>query len=92
MDDVKEFEEVQQAFKDLDFASHEVEGLYAIVAGVLAVGNVTFKSAPEDSSKVDPKAKQWVQRAADIFQVKSQFEFSGYTTLNRSHTKHNMFL
>jgi len=47
----------------------QVEGLYAVVAAVLALGNVTFKSGPEDSSVVDSKSMVWADQAAEILQV-----------------------
>ena len=52
IDDKRDFNEVMAAFRALHFSSDEIDGLFAIVSGVLALGNVTFRNGrASDSSE-----------------------------------------
>jgi myosin heavy subunit len=64
IDDKKEYEIVVQAFKDLEFSVAERDCLFNVVAGVAALGNVTFREGKPDQSEVDPKSSKWVDAAA----------------------------
>ena len=62
---------MEQAFKDLAFPSDEVDGLFALVAGVLSLGNIKFRETKPDESEVDPATKKWLDAAAKNFGVEA---------------------
>ncbi len=66
IDDDKEFKEVMQAFGDLGIAKSESEGMFAVCAGILALGNVTFQN---DGKATSVKDKSWLSTAADVLQI-----------------------
>lgn len=45
INDKKDFEEVMQAFKDLEITKSETDDLFRIVSGVLALGNLEFRTS-----------------------------------------------
>ena len=69
IDDAKDFDEVQQAFKDLDFSDEDVQGLFAVVVGIVSTGNIVFRETRPDESECDPAAQKWVDAAAKNFGV-----------------------
>ena len=65
LDDAKDFKEVQEAFKELEFTEKETDGLFAVVSAVLALGNVTFRETKRgDESEVDPSSRRFLSAAA----------------------------
>ena len=60
LNDPKDFAEVEQAFKELGFKDEEKKGLYAIVASILALGNVDFKETSPDQAGVVKETKKYV--------------------------------
>ena len=69
IDDTKDFAEVEQAFHDLGFSDEERVGLYALVIGVVSVGNVKFRETKPDESEPDPSSQKWLETAAHNFGV-----------------------
>eukprot|EP00040_Diaphanoeca_grandis_P025752 m.143132 g.143132 ORF g.143132 m.143132 type:complete len:1427 (-) comp30293_c0_seq1:306-4586(-) len=64
IDDSKDFKEVRDAFDELSFTAEEQNGLFTIVAGVLALGNITFDEGRSDQSKCDDASEKWVEAAS----------------------------
>ena len=52
MDDVREFQDVEGAFKSLSLAAEEKAGMYDMVGAILALGNVQFRESKPDESEV----------------------------------------
>jgi myosin heavy subunit len=70
MDDEKEFKDVMAAFEALDFADEERDGMYDMVAAILALGNVKFREArPDESEVVRDAAGQWLESAASLLRI-----------------------
>ena len=72
IDDVADFREVNEAFRDLQFGQRDVDGLFSVVAGVLALGNATFRdinSGSARSSEADSNGQRWLDIAANVFQL-----------------------
>lgn len=65
IDDVREFDDVQQAFKDLEFKATEVQEIYELCAAVLKLGDVKF-SGHETKTDVDMST---VAPVAELFKV-----------------------
>ncbi|CAD6198568.1 unnamed protein product [Caenorhabditis auriculariae] len=72
IDDQRDFREVQQALKSIStFSQTEVDGMWAIVAGLLHLGNVTFVDGGDSSGSVLVRDKNALQHAAKCFSVTS---------------------
>ncbi len=56
VNDAEDFQEVRKAMKDLNFKDAEQENTFQIVSGVLALGNITFKSTGDRKCAVEAKA------------------------------------
>jgi len=72
IDDVADFREVNEAFRELQFGQGDVDGLFSVVAGVLALGNATFRdinSGSARSSEADSNGQRWLDIAANVFQL-----------------------
>jgi len=66
IDDDKDFKELEEAWKGLNFTQKEVDQIYALVAGVLHLGNVDFGSGDSQCSIRD---KKWVSNAAKLWEI-----------------------
>ena len=80
IDDGKDFADIEQAFKDLGFSDDERVGLYALVIGVVSVGNVKFRETKPDESEPDPSSMQWLEAAAHNFGVEASVLGKSLTT------------
>ena len=67
IDDVGDFEEVQAALQQLGFSDAEKGWMFQLTAGVLLLGNVTFKSDGDQGSVIADASS--LQEVADLFQV-----------------------
>jgi len=72
IDDKKDFKEVLDAFSELGFSQQEQSGMFATVAGVLALGNITFDEGRADQSKCDDKSQKWVEAAGHVLGIDSK--------------------
>ena len=59
INDKKDFEEVSQAFGELEITESEAEDFYSVTAAVLTLGNITFEEGRADQAKVDGKSEKW---------------------------------
>jgi len=50
IDDVREYKEMMQAFKNLNFRNNEISDVLKVTAGVLNLGNCEFKADSDDSN------------------------------------------
>jgi myosin heavy subunit len=70
IDDKKDMEDVLQSMSELGFSVVEKEGVFAVCAAILAMGNMTFRNTkPEPSSEVVADAGQWLETTASILQL-----------------------
>ena len=71
LDDVSDFKEVEDAFKELEFkrTDEEVIGLYAIVAAIMHLGNIRFIEGKPDEGKVSPTSIPCLEAAAKCLNV-----------------------
>lgn len=71
IDDHKDFNEVVKAFSDLDFTEEDKNGLFALVVGVVSLGNISFRETRPDESECDPSSQKYIDAAAKNFGVTS---------------------
>ena len=71
INDARDFEEVQNAFKELGFdtSDKEVMGMYAIVAAILHIGNICFEEGKPDESKISSSSLGELEDAASVLRV-----------------------
>lgn len=65
--DVQDFEELNRALRDLEFKENEIDDLLRLVAAVLHIGNITFRSTGERECCVD--AKDQLEDASHLLDV-----------------------
>lgn len=53
----------------MGFSKDEINGLYAVVASILSLGNVNFRETKPDQSEVDPCSKAFLETAGANFGV-----------------------
>ena len=68
VDDAAEFADVLSAMKTLQFSQETIRAVFAVIAGVLALGNVDFvEGSLSDSSAVSPQSEKYLSYCADLF-------------------------
>lgn len=75
VDDAADFQEVNDAFRDVGFSADDQRSLYTIVAGILHLGNVVYVAHEEnpDESVITPESHVWLERAARRLGVEVEF-------------------
>ena len=69
IDDEREFQEVLDAFKELEVPDKERDGLFSVISAILELGNVTFKETKGDESEVDGASMAHLEAAANALMV-----------------------
>ncbi|KAL4507958.1 hypothetical protein ABPG72_021331 [Tetrahymena utriculariae] len=71
IDDVENFNEVQQSFQKLNFTSQEEKSIYSILAGILQLGNVNFdeKTYSEGEKPCSLINMEALEKAAFVLKV-----------------------
>lgn len=69
MDDAKDFAEVTAALADVGISLEQQDVLFALVTGVLWLGNIIIRPVTDDSSKVEKNAA--LQAAAAMLGVET---------------------
>ena len=72
IDDEREFKDVEEAFASLDFEEEEKNGMYDMVAAILALGNVTFAETKPDECEAQQSGGTWLNDAADLLRLDRQ--------------------
>eukprot|EP00808_Paulinella_micropora_P005871 g56997.t1 len=72
LNDSEEFREVEEAFGALAFTEQEKEDLFHVVAGVLALGNVSFVSAGDRKSSLSADGKKFTKKVAGLWHCTPQ--------------------
>ncbi len=72
IDDVKNFQELEHAFNDLQFTNREREGIYTCVSSILAFGNLRFVAAGTSASKVSSNCKKYLQIGCNLLNIASE--------------------
>jgi len=94
MDDAKEFKEVKQALKVLQFGDAQQQDTWRILAAILQLGNLEFKELKGVQGNVDASEvadKDQLGKAADLLQVKAKYGHKHSTSAHTLTPAHNSF-
>lgn len=69
IDDKADFEELNRAFKDLQFSQDNVQGVFEVLSATLLLGNVEFKEGKPDEAQVSKDSRKLLATVADLLQL-----------------------
>ncbi|OWB83639.1 hypothetical protein B5S33_g2270 [[Candida] boidinii] len=74
MDDSKEYRTLIKALQIMDFAKQDIQNVFAVLAIILHLGNITFKNKPNDVKQaiLDESVSKSIEMISKLFGIKEK--------------------
>lgn len=80
---ISKFHELQEVFKEFDFAEEQIETIYRILAAILVLGEVKFKEGDNDNAEIEDGEVENVALLLNVDDKKFSWSLMNYCLVNK---------